>query len=391
MNIRELAEKNKDYAVLLRRHFHMYPELSFKEFETAKKVKEELEKLDIECRFVTETGVVAEIGKKGSKAVALRADMDALEVNEARNLEFQSKNQGVMHACGHDAHTAALLSAAKMLKEIDDKEGLPGRVKLIFQPAEELILGSSAMMEADNFMDDVGAVFGIHNMPEYDAGTICYRDSGMMFAGRQYTVNIIGKSGHGSSPEGAIDALMVGAEIALAFNNIIAREIDARDPAVITTGKLESGTRHNIIAGKAFMTGTYRCYKSEVAKLMEEAMERVAKSIAEAYRAEASIEWGLYVPPVVNDPAIGEIVRGAAKKIVRGGEEIIQVDSMKGSDDFSFYLTKVPGYYAFVGSGVKDENERFPIHSEKFLLDENFLVSASAMHVQFALDYLEVK
>lgn len=387
-DIRKMAEENLDYMIKLRRDFHMYPELSFKEFRTADKISEELTKMNIEHKRVTDTGIVAQIkGSQPGKTVALRADIDALEIIEKTGLDYSSKNEGIMHACGHDVHTASLLGAAKIINEM--KNELNGTVKLIFQPGEETVTGAPKMIKADNFMDDVNAVFAIHNVPDLDCGNVYVREGGMMFAGEGFTIRVKGVGGHGATPHLAKDALLAASHIVVAIQNIIPTEIDSRDVGVITIGEAKAGTRFNIIADYAEMKGTYRCYTKEVENIIKAAMTRIVENTAKACGLEASIEFSMYVPPVTNDETIGKIVRASAAKIIKGNEKVENHPGATGSDDFAYFLEKAPGYYAFVGSGVSDKSKRASVHSSNMVVDEKHMEVIASLHAQFALDFLQ--
>lgn len=388
-NIRDLAMSRKEYAISLRRELHRHPELSFHENKTSARVLSELKQMGIFCRLVTETGVVAEIkGGRPGGIVALRADMDALEIEETTGLAFQSENKGVMHACGHDIHTAALVTAAGMLNEIKDE--LPGTVRLIFQPAEEMVQGAVAMMNQDPFMLEVDAVVGLHVTPEYPAGTMVFRDGGLMFAGEMFRITVEGKSGHGSQPNLSIDALLAASAIVMNSQSIISREQDPREAAVLTICTMQSGTRHNIMAGSAQMTGTLRCYSETIRTEIKDALCRVAEDTAKAYRASAEVKYDMYVPPVINDPQIGKILRKSAEKVI-SPERIAQGAAQTASDDFSYYLEKAPGYYVFIGCGDENVKERPMLHNSGFCADESCLPVAAAAYVQFALDLLTSK
>lgn len=386
-NIRKLSEDNYAYMVKLRREFHMNPELSFKEFETSKRIIEELEKMGVECKKVLDTGVVAVIrcGRPG-KVVALRADIDALEIKELSGVEYESKNEGIMHACGHDMHTASLLGAIRIINEIKDE--LSGTVKFIFQPGEETVTGAFKMMAVDNFMDDVKAILGVHNFAIYDSGSIYLKDGGVMFAGEGFKIKVNGEGGHGSTPHLAKDAMLAASNILIALQKIVSTEIDAQESAVVTVGKFSSGTRANIIVDYAEMAGTYRCYTKKVENKIKEAIVRIAENTASVYGVTAEVEFSMYVPAVMNNAEVGKIIKGSAQKIVAGDEKVLEAKSLTSSDDFAYFTHKAPGYYAFVGSGIADESKRYSLHSSYFVIDEKALETTAALYAQFAVDFL---
>lgn len=385
--IRELAEERREYSVSVRREIHRHPELSFQEKKTSELVKRELERMGIPCRRVADTGIVGEIkGRRPGKTIVLRADMDALEITETAEVDFASEKTGVMHACGHDIHTASLLTAADILNSV--RSEFDGTVKLVFQPAEELVLGAVAMMKEDSFMEGADAVIGLHVTPHEPAGTIVLRDGGLMFAGEMFKITVTGKSGHGSQPSTAVDALLAASAIVMNSQAIISREQDARAAAVLTICTMNAGTRHNIIAGEAEMKGTLRCYSEEQRNALREALTRVSEETAKVFRASARVDFDMYVPPVVNDASIGTVLRKSAAKIA---EEacIAEGEKQTGSDDFAYYQQKAPGYYVFVGCGDADPGRRYPHHNSNFYADENCLPAAAAIYAQAALDLLE--
>ncbi len=385
-HILEMALMLKQQTIAFRRDLHMYPELSFEEFQTSAKVKRELDRMGIPYRAVTETGIVAEItGETSGKTVALRADMDALEIQEKTSLDFQSKHPGLMHACGHDGHTAALLAAADILNR--QRENFGGKVKLIFQPGEEKVQGALRMTEADPFMDGVDSILGLHLISDYPCGSICWHDGEFMFGGEKFDIHVDGMGGHGAQPHRSIDALLVASAIVMNSQAILGREIDPNEVAVATIGMLTSGTRHNVIAGEADMTGTIRYYNEETRAVLKESLTRMVENTAKTYRAKGEIAFSTYVPPLFNDPAFGAIVRKSAAKIV-GEKNVVNLRRGTGSDDFAYYLRRTPGYYAVVGCGNAEKNASFPHHHPNFALDEDSLPIAAAFYAQYALDYL---
>ncbi|SHK44290.1 M20 family metallopeptidase [Paramaledivibacter caminithermalis] len=386
MNIKELAKKYKQYAIDLRREFHMNPEPSMKEERTSDRVVEELTKMGIECSKVAGTGVVGIIrGSSEGKTIALRADMDALEVNEENDKDYKSKTPGIMHACGHDGHTAGLLTAAKILNDI--KAELSGTVKLFFQPGEEVAQGAKKMIE-EGVMEGVNGVFGIHLWNDIDAGKVSIEAGPRMASAGIFKIDVIGKGGHGSMPNQGIDAVVVGSSIVMNLQSLVSREINPLDPAVISIGMFNAGTRFNVIAGKAHLEGTTRCFSMEINNSFEEMITRVAENTAKSYRAEVEVDYKQLVIPTINNPQMSAIGEKAVEKI-RGKDALITFEKTTGGEDFSFFTEKTPGVFAFVGSRNDKKLEYFPHHHPKFDIDEDALEVASALYAQFAVDFLE--
>ncbi|MDI6619682.1 MAG: M20 family metallopeptidase [Clostridiales bacterium] len=386
MEIRQIAKRYKGYVIDLRREFHMHPEPSLKELNTSQRIKSELRKLNIPYTPAADTGVIAEIkGKKHGKTVALRADIDALEINEANDIEYKSQNPGLMHACGHDAHIASLLGAARILNDVRDN--ISGTIRLLFQPAEEIGKGAKALIAA-GAMDGVDGVFGIHVSSNLECGKVSVDGGPLMACADVFKITIKGKSGHGARPHQAIDALVAACAAVINLQTIISREIDPLEPAVISVGSIKSGTRFNIIANDAVLEGTSRCFGEKTRKQIFAAIERVIKYTAQAYRAEVGIEYNFTTSPLINDARCSEIGAGAVKKIL-SAKALAHVGRSLGTDDFSEYLKKSPGIYALVGVGNKTKGIIYPYHHERFNIDEDSLEISSALYAQYALDFLE--
>lgn len=383
-DIFESAKSIGSYMVDLRREFHKRPELAFNEFETSRRIKSELSSMGIPYESVTETGVVADIdGGYPGRTVALRADIDALAIQELTECEFKSQTPGVMHACGHDGHTAALLGAAKLLKE--NSPQLKGRVRLIFQPAEELVKGAMAMLDEKDILSGVDGVFAIHLMPDYPCGVVGYKNGPFFSTGERFTIEVSGVGGHGSQPHKTVDALLVSSAIVMNLQSILSHEIDPRKFAVTTVGELKSGTFCTIIPGDATITGTLRCYEDDVYNVISEAIQRIAEHTAKAYRAEAKVIFSNFTPAVINDDDAIEIMRGAASRVV-GGENVIRAEASTASDDVAYFFKKKPGCYVFVGCGNSHDN--YAIHHPMYSLNEDSLPVACALYAQYAIDYL---
>ena len=381
----DLAKKNHDYVIQMRREFHMNPEVSMQEYNTCRRIKEELEKMGVEYKGIAGTGVIATIkGTKPGKTVALRGDIDALAVVEETTHDYVSKVHGMMHACGHDTHGAMLLGAVKVLNEMKDE--IEGTVKFFFQPGEEVVLGAKKMIAA-GVMEGVDAIMGIHVSSDVPSGQISADSGARMASGDMFKITVTGKGGHGARPEQCIDAVVVGAATVMNLQSIVSRELSPFDPVVVTTGSIKSGTRFNVIAPTAVLSGTTRCYSPEVRKNFFDSITRVAKSTAEAYRATAEVEFTEGVGPTINDDNCAALARETAASLV-GKENVITVPPSTGGEDFSFFSNIVPGVMVKLGTGNKEKGTDFPHHHEKFDIDEDMLEVGTALYAQFALNYL---
>ena len=385
METTQLAKENKDYVISLRRYFHQYPELSMEEFEISKKIKEELDKMRIKYVSVGGTGIIANIkGNKPGKTIALRADMDALPVEELTNFQYKSKIDGHMHACGHDAHMAMLLGAAKILNDMKDQ--INGTVRLIFQPAEENAKGAHAMIK-DGALDGVDSIFGIHIWAQVPVGKVSIEPGPRMASTDWFYIDVKGKGGHGSQPENCIDAVVVSSAIVMNLQTLVSRETRPHNPLVLSIGILNSGTKLNVIAEEGHMEGTTRCFDPELRKQLPIKMERIIKSTAEAFGATATLKYDFAGSAVINDPQCAEIGQGSVEKIL-GKEGNYHFEKVTGGEDFCHYLDKVPGALAFVGCKNDERNCCYAHHNGKFAIDEDSLEIGTALYAQYAIDFL---
>jgi len=385
MDVKALAKNVKDYVIDLRREFHMYPERSGEEFRTSQRAKEELDKLGIPYTTAGGTGVIGIIkGEKPGKTVALRADMDALEVYEKNDIPYKSKTDGLMHACGHDGHTAMLLGAAKVLSMI--KNELKGCVKLFFQPAEEIAQGALKMID-DGAMEGVDSVFAIHLWSGLPMGKISVEAGPRMAAVDVFDITVNGKGGHGSAPHEGVDALVAASDIVMALQTIVSRELSPLEPVVVTVGKLVAGTRFNVLASEAKLEGTNRYFNPKIKDVLPQAIERMAKNVAAGYRAEAHLNYQFATSPVINDPECSALATRAVEKIL-GKDGLIEYEKVMGGEDFAEFLKEAPGALALVGIGNEEKKTTYPHHHPNFNIDEDALEIGVALYVQYALDYL---
>ena len=385
--VMELATKYEDYIIGLRRHFHMYPEASFEEFETTKKICEELDKLGVEYQtFEDCTGVIAKIeGKKGGKVVALRSDIDALSVTEKNDVPYKSKNEGLMHACGHDAHAAMNLGAVKILKELEDE--INGTVYFVFQPAEEVGTGAIEIMKRGDWYDKVDNFFGAHIWSNMPSGTISVEEGTRMASADWFKIKVNGKSGHGSLPDQTVYATLVASAIVMNLQSMVSREFSPMESVVVSVGMIQSGNRFNIISGEAYMEGTARYYSKEIGSKIDKILERIVTNTAEAYRATADVEYNFILYPVVNDPESSRIASEAVIK-TSGKDALVTYPKTTGGEDFSYYIKDKPGVFAFIGCANTELNTNVAHHNECFNIDESVLKGGSALYAQYALDYL---
>lgn len=377
LDIKREAKAVADDVIRLRRHFHMYPEVGMKEYETSAKIKEELNRFGISCKECGETGVIAEIGH-GDKMIALRADIDALNIQEKSGVSYASKNGGVMHACGHDAHTAALLGAARILKA-HEKE-LKIKVRCLFQPSEENCKGAKLMC-AEGALDGVDEIYGIHIFTDIPAGKISVEAGPRMASTSSFKVKIKGRAGHGAKPQQCVDATLAAAACVMNLQSIVSREMDPVEPAVVTVGHLESGSQYNIISGEAFFEGTVRAFSERTAEAVETSLKRIISLTAESYRAEADIEFlKSQHPVVVNDEAlVRRLVKGVPE--VFGEDCLCHVPPMMLGEDFSVYQAKIPGVFMFAGGGNESIGCGFPNHHDCFNIDERVLTDCVMLHL----------
>ncbi|MCD2348301.1 M20 metallopeptidase family protein [Clostridium guangxiense] len=388
MNTLDEAKKIEKWIVEIRRDFHMNPEPSFKEIRTCKIVKEKLIELGIEVSSIGKTGISGILkGKNPGKTIALRADMDALSVAEETNLSFKSKNLGFMHACGHDAHMAMLLGAAKILTNMKDE--IDGNVKFIFQPAEEASGGSTTMIENGVLENPkVDMIYGMHIFSLLECGKAAVMEGSVMSAVDAWELTIKGKSCHGSTPWDGHDAVMCAVAVISGLQTIVSRVNDARNPIGINVGTINGGERSNVIPGKVKITGSNRAFTQESHDMLPTWMEKIIKSTCEAYDCEYDFMYKVGCDAVTNHKNAVEFVRESVKKVM-GDENVVKIPQRMSSDDFGMYLKKVPGMYMFLGAGNQKKGCCHPHHSNNFMIDEDSLIKGAACHAQVAIDFLK--
>jgi len=392
-----IAEKIKNISkevfpslVKLRRELHQYPELAFNEFKTSERIARELKKLGINFKKgIAKTGVVGVLnGNRKGKTLALRADMDALPVLEQTNFPYKSKNKGIMHACGHDVHVACLIGAAMISTRL--KEELPGKVKFIFQPSEEVHPGGAKpMVEAGVLRNpDASGIFALHCDPAIPIGKIGVREGPTMAQAEDFDVTIIGKGGHGARPHDGVDAIVVAAQVIQALQTIVSRKINPLEPVVVSIGKMEGGSARNIICDKVILKGTARTLNKEIAKKIPVFLKEVISGITKG--AGASFELNYYggYPILINHPKATDLARRSIAKLF-GKEAIFELRRpMMGGEDFAYYLQKIPGSFLRLGIRNPKKDAIYPWHHPKFTVDEDAIKIGSAVLAGIAFDFL---
>ena len=370
-----------------RRHIHTYPELGMDLPETAKFVAKKLTSwgIDVETEIGI-SGVVGNLKGNSGPTIALRADMDALPIQETGDLSFKSVHDGVMHACGHDGHTAMLLGAAKILSQ--KREKLNGSVRFIFQPGEEGHFGAKHMIN-DGCLRGVDEIYGIHLWNYQPYGEVGVKPGPILAAADKFTITIKGVGGHGAAPQGTVDAIVVGSHLIGAFQTIVSRNTNPIDSAVVTIGKFQSGNNFNIIADTAELIGTTRAYREEVRELVINKMGDIISGTEKMFGATIEMDYLKCYPPTVNSEDTYEKLISSARKIV-GGNAKEPYLSM-GAEDFSYFANEIPGCFFFVGSSPLDrEPMSVPHHCSHFDIDERALLVGSSIFVQLIEDLLEI-
>ena len=391
-HIRPEIHNLQNQLVTWRRNIHQKPELGFQEHITAALIAQQLAEWSIpHQKEVAKTGIVATIkGGKPGKTIAIRADMDALPIQEANQVSYKSQHDGKMHACGHDGHTAIALGTAYYLNQ--NKEKLSGTIKIIFQPAEEGPGGAKPMIEAGVLKNpDVDAIIGLHLWNNLPLGTVGVRSGALMAAVECFRLQIQGKGGHGAMPDQTIDSIVVGSQIVNALQTIVARNINPLDSAVVTVGEFHGGTANNVIADRVNMSGTVRYFNPQLESVMGERIESIVAGICQSHGATYDLDyWQLY-PPTVNDPTMARLVADVAHQVVETPLGVVPECQTMGGEDMSFFLQEVPGCYFFVGSANSDRGLAYPHHHPRFDFDEAALGMGVEIFVRCVEKFLTPK
>lgn len=385
--INEKVEQLFPRLIEIRRQLHMYPEISNKEFETTQRIKDWLLEFGIQnIPLSLPTGAAAEVkGKENGKVIAIRADIDALPIQEEADVPFRSKIDGVSHMCGHDVHTTIALGAGIVLQEI--REHLKGNVRILFQPAEEFEGGAESMIQ-EGLLNGVQSIIGLHNYPDLPVGTIGIKEGFLMGSVDDFTITIHGNGGHAALPEKTIDPIVIGSAVVSQLQTIVSRSISAKESAVVTIGSFQAGATNNVIPDKAILKGTVRTSNEEVRKRIYELFQQVVTNIVTAHCAEVEIDYKFLLPAVYNDAKVAQIVRTATETVV-GKENAVLAEPTLGGEDFSFYQKEVPGCYVWLGSGNINKGITYGWHHPKFMVDEEAIKLGVKWMVQSALLLLE--
>jgi len=392
--VEQLTKQVTPAVLEIRRDLHAHPELSNREERTGRVVAERLREIGVDDikPGVAHHGVVALIrGRKPGPTVALRADMDALPIQEQTGLPFASQNEGVMHACGHDCHTAMLLGAAEVLARMRDV--IPGAVKLIFQPAEEGVPpgeeGGAKMMVDQGVLEnpEVSAIFGLHVGPDLETGKIAYRFGGLLAAVDRFKVTVTGKQSHAAMPWMGIDPIVTSAQIITAIQTVASRKVDARQPVVVSIGIIRAGQAWNIIPEEVVLEGTIRSHDAEVRRQAVGEFSRIVQHTATANGATAQIEFSDYGPVTWNAPDLGALAKPSLARAV-GEENLVEAQPVMGGEDFAHYAQKVPGFYVFLGVRNESIGAVHALHTPYLVIDEAALPLGVRAHCLMALDYL---
>lgn len=384
--IRKMAEEHLNEVIQIRRQIHMHPELALEEYETSKLVKETLDRIGIPYKSVAKTGVLATIeGGKPGKVVLLRAEMDALPLNEEADVPYKSQIPGKMHGCGHDGHTAGLLGAAMILNSIKDQ--LHGTVKLMFQPAEEDIGGGRLMIE-EGILENpkVDAAFAVHVEGDQAEGTARVKAGPMQASSDTFNIKIKGNGGHGAYPHRSVDTVLVASEVVVALNTIVGRMIESSETAVLSVCCVKAGFTCNVIPETVDMIGTYRTLNPAVREAIPKYIDRVLKGVTEAYGAEYELEIKKLYPPLLNDEKMVQRSIKTLDKILTPGHVDIMKNARMGAEDFAFVCEKVPSSY--IGVGVMKDGVPSSAHNPLFHWDDQNLLTVVNYMSQVAVDFL---
>lgn len=386
MNVRDFV--NEEHIIEWRRHFHKNPELSFQEEQTSQYIFDVVSGFGVyEMSRPTRTSVLATLdtGKPGP-SIALRADMDALPILEETDVEFKSQNDGVMHACGHDAHTAILMGTAEAVAKMKDQ--LTGRVTFIFQHAEELLPGGARELVAAGVMEGIEHVYGLHVAPGLPTGYVGWRVGATHAAADTFHLTIQGKGSHAATPQASNDPIVMGTELISALHHIVSRNISPFDNVVLTIGEFSSGNAANVIPDTAFIQGTVRTYTDENRKLMEKQVKATVDSIVSMHGGTYDLDYRIGYDAVINQEAEIYDVKEAATAVL-GADHLINIPAGMGGEDFSAYLTKAPGAFYYLGVGTDASNGYgYSVHHPKFKIDESALVNGALVHTQLIVDKL---
>jgi amidohydrolase len=389
MNISPEVKSNTKELIALRRTIHQNPEQGFKEFKTAALIRSRLRSWGVEHKAVCGTGTVALIkGSRPGPTMLIRADMDALPVLEQNKVPYCSRNKGVMHACGHDGHTAMALVAAKLLQK--RRTAFRGNLKIMFQPAEEGPGGAGPMIDEGLLRGPkVDAAFAIHMWNDLPTGRLGVRSGPVFASADEFRIKIVGRGGHGAAPHQTVDPVAAAAQVITACQNIVSRKVDPTKSAVVTFGQIHGGTRHNIIPDVVDLTGTVRAFEEPVRRLLQRELPKVAGGVASALGAKFEFSYHRGYPPTVNEESMTDLVRDSVREAA-GTAAAVEQDVSMGAEDMSLVLQEVPGCYFFLGSMNPRKGLVYPHHSARFNFDEEALPLGVETWLRLAQRFLNV-
>ncbi len=390
--IKNLSEKYFDETQKYRHHIHANPELSFQEFETSKYIQEQLTKMGIPFEVKANTGVVALVKGKNAdkKVVALRADIDALPIQETNDVSYKSQNAGVMHACGHDVHTSSLLTALKILNEL--KDNFEGTIKGIFQPAEEKLPGGASIMIKEGALENPrpASIVGQHVMPLIECGKVGFRSGKYMASTDELYIKVIGKGGHGAMPHLNIDPVLIASHMIVALQQVVSRNADPKLPSVLSFGKFIANGATNVIPNEVNIEGTFRTLDEEWRAKAHEHMTKIATGLVESMGGKIEFEIRKGYPFLVNDETVTANAKSAAIEYL-GAENVVDLDIWMAAEDFAFYSQVMPATFYRLGTGNKEKGITASVHTPNFDIDENALRHSGGLMAYIAVKELEMK
>ena len=385
ININKEIQKISDDIYTYRRDFHQNPELSFQEYRTAETISKYLDSFGITHKTnIGGTGIVGEIDFGSGPTIALRADMDALPIQEIGDLEYKSKNEGVMHACGHDGHMAILLGTANVLSK--NKKIKKGKIRFIFQPAEEGGGGARYMIE-DGCLEGVDEIYGLHLWNYQPLGEIGVKEGPIMAAADMFDIIVKGKGGHGATPQGTIDAIVVASHLVTALQTIVSRDTNPLENTVVTIGEISGGENFNVIADQVKLSGTTRAYTEKNRIMIKNRMKDIIDGVSKAFGSEIVLNYKEGYPPTINHKIPTKYILDSASQVVGKGAGFPYLSM--GGEDFSYYLQNIPGCFFFIGS-APDEKDTLstPDHCSHFNIDERALLVGASVYINLIKNIL---
>ncbi|WP_040287509.1 M20 metallopeptidase family protein [Sporosarcina koreensis] len=379
-----IQQETAEWIVQQRRYLHAHPELSHQETETKEYVKQQLENMGLDTYSMTGKDIIGILrGKSEGKTVIIRADMDALPIQEQTGLPFASKHEHVMHACGHDGHMAILLGVAQQL--VNRTDDLAGTILFLFQHAEEELPGGATQLVEAGLLDGIDAIFGYHLWQPIPAGIIGVREGATMAGADRFSFTIQGKGGHGSMPQDTIDPTLAMSAVILQIQSIISRSLSPSEEAVLSIGELRAGSNYNIIPDSAYASGTVRYFHKEASQHIRERLHTIIDGVCQAYGATFELNYQHGDPPLDNDPGLIAFMEQQAKQLFGEGQ-VTRIDGIMGSEDFAYYSTEIPASYIFLGIGQADRP--YGHHHPKFDIDESMLAIGVELFTESMLAYM---